>query len=174
MSKKRNCILTTRDFDLLQHLLEQHEEQDGAMMRLLRQKLAAARVVASEDLPEDIATLNSRISFQVGCGLPETRILSRDRMAGAVGILLPVTTMRGLALLGLREGEAVLLPRSAVLVEILRLTAIHYQPERAERMRRAEPTRPRLRILEGRRNAGSVSPDAVRWPLDEDSGPLAT
>ena len=174
MKNSPSCTLTDKDHEILQRMLEYHGGQDEAMTRLLRRKLARARVVARDEVPEDVVTLNSRISFRVGNGPTETRILCLDRTSGPVGYVLPITTLRGLALLGLAEGRTAIVSRSPSLVEIIRLTAVHYQPEKAERMSLIEAARPRFRVLEGGRQAGPVPITAFRHENDgEDPGPSA-
>lgn len=170
MWKRPGCTLTIKDFDTLQRMLEEHQDQNEAMTLLLRDKLEAAHVVTSEEVPEHTVTLNSRITFQVGNGLPETRILSRDRMSGPVGYLLPITTMRGLALLGLAEGHTAAVSRSPSLIEILQVTAVRYQPERAEKMRKAEIARPALCVLPGGKSPDPAVASGLQ-PREDDNDP---
>jgi regulator of nucleoside diphosphate kinase len=140
--KRPGYTFTTKDFDILRRMLEAYKDESDPMTWLLRHKLEAPHVVGHEDVPENIVTLNSRVSIQVGNSPPAMRILSRDLTCGPVGLLLPITTMRGLALIGLAEGQKAVISRSPFLAEIVRITSLHYQPERAERMRKAAETRP--------------------------------
>lgn len=171
MWKKPGCTLTTKDYEILQHMLDEYYDQLEAMTWLLRQKLKTARVVRREDMPDNVVTLNSRISFRVGNGVPETRIISRDRSAGPVGYFLPITTMRGLSLLGLSEGQAAVVSRSPSVAEILQVTAVHYQPERAEKLRNVEAIRPVFRLIEGGRQGGPAL--AGTHTDGDDPGPSA-
>jgi regulator of nucleoside diphosphate kinase len=172
--KRPGYTFTTKDFDVLQRLLEAHKDESEPMTWLLRHKLEAPHVVGRENLPENIVTLNSRVSVQIGNGPPEMRILSRDLTSGPVGLLLPVTTLRGLALIGLAEGQTAVISRSPLLAEIVRVTALHYQPERAERMRKAAEARPMLRVLEGGKAAGrALSAGSRRHANGDEPGPSA-
>lgn len=172
MWTSKGCILTTKDFTILEVLQERGTGLSEPLAALLRHKLDCATVVFRADVPANVATLNSRIRYRAGAGEPETRIIAHDEIAGIAGLTLPLTTLRGLALLGLAEGESIVLPRDGgsapqriVLEEVL------YQPE-AERHRSAQPARPRppLRLVH---DAGplpvSVHPDGG----DDDPGPSA-
>lgn len=175
MWKRPGCTLTKEDFDILRRMLEEHQDHDEAMTSLLRQKLETAQVVCKADMPDNVVTIDSRISFRLGNGMPETRIISRDRSGGSVSYFLPITTMRGLALLGLAEGQTAAISRNSSLVEILQVTAIHYQPERTERLREAEEAiHPGLRHAETSREADHVvGRGRVSFPEGDDPGPSA-
>lgn len=173
MWTRKGCILTTRDFAILEILHEQRTELDQSLAALLRHKLASAAVVFHDDVPPDAATLNSRVRYRVGGNAPATRIITHDATQAMVGLALPLTTLRGLALLGLREGEAIILPqRGAGLAERITLEAVLYQPERAgrsaaERVR----MRPALRLVH---DADAIPPPLPRERGGgEDPGPSA-
>ncbi|WP_011581537.1 GreA/GreB family elongation factor [Chelativorans oligotrophicus] len=172
---KRGCTLTTRDFETLQQMFEEHRDRNEAMTMLLRHKLETARVTRPEVTPDDVVTLNSRISFRVGNGMPETRIICRDRSRGPLGYFLPITTIRGLALLGLTEGQMTPVSRGRSLVEILQVTAIHYQPERAARIRDLDAAKgSRFRVSEGGNQAETgLHQKSLKRPDGDDPGPNA-
>lgn len=133
MSKPR-CQLTTKDFSILQELLEKDTRHDDAFLRLLRQKLSSATVVFQEDIDPQVATINSRVEFTVD-GVADRRTL----VYGGVNVFsertLPVTTLRGLALLGLPSGESVTVERSDGREEFIRLDWVSSQPEAVIRKR---------------------------------------
>lgn len=150
------CILTTRDRSILNLMLQRAGGRDPALAALLRRKLETAEVVSPDAIPADVATLDSRVAFSVDGGKIETRILSDDRSASAVGLFLPVTRPRGLALLGLAEGESLRLADREGREARIRLEKVCYQPEAARRRKEEdmeEPSsagaRPVLRLIDG-------------------------
>ncbi|MER2535977.1 MAG: nucleoside-diphosphate kinase [Rhizobiaceae bacterium] len=150
------CILTTKDFTILEVMLDRSSDPAEAMTLLLRRKLDAATVVFREDVPPQVATLSSRVSFAVDGGEADSRILSHDRMTSPVGLYLPITTLRGLALLGLAEGQAIRVANRDGVAERIRLDQVLYQPESARRAQEAvelratpQARRTMLRVIPG-------------------------
>lgn len=148
------CILTAKDFTILEVMLERRLGRDDPMTPLLRHKLDGARVVLHDDVPPTVATLSSRVVFSVDGREPDTRVLAHDRVEGPVGLLLPITTARGLALLGLGEGQFCDIPGHDGHGERVHLEQVLYQPETARRIRAAEARlaaartgRPALRLV---------------------------
>jgi regulator of nucleoside diphosphate kinase len=148
------CLLTTKDFTLLEAMIDDPLVRDSLLHELLGRKMAAATVVFREDLPEDAASLNSRVTFSID-GRRDTRILTTGRMTTPVGMLLPVDTLRGLALLGLREGQKIVIENADGFQEQVLLETVNYQPERATRgsdgfqVRMRLAGKPTLRLLKG-------------------------
>lgn len=178
---RHNCILTTKDFTILEIMLDRLSEGEEHMRRLLREKLGSAIVMFREDVPADVATLGSRLRFRVDDGDAETRVLSHAPMGSPVGMFLPITAPRGLALLGLREKQRFLLERAAAGEEELVLEKVLYQPEaeRAEREASARATTPEAR-RQGLRLVGEgrppIAPAAIRVLTvgqGDDPGPSA-
>lgn len=129
------CMLTTKDFTILEVMLDRCPDKGGPMGALLRRKLEAATVVFRDDVPAAVATLSSRVTYRCDRRQPDSRILSHDRMSSP-GLFLPITSPIGLALLGLVEGQELRIdtadgPRSVLLETVL------YQPEAARRERDA-------------------------------------
>lgn len=133
------CMLTTKDFTILEVMRERCLGRDDPLAPLLDRKLECATVVFSDDIPENVATLNSRVTFRAGGNDPDTRILSHDQMQHApVGMYLPINSLRGLALLGLGEGQEIVLPGNHGVQERIALQKVRYQPEAAKRERTSE------------------------------------
>ena len=150
------CILTTKDFTILEVMRDRCLGRDDPLTPILRRKLEAATVTFREDVPANVATLSSRVTFSVNGRDPDTRVLSHDRMTSPVGMFLPVTTLRGLALLGLTEGQEFVFTDGDGDVVRVRLETVHYQPEAARREREAlsgnsvpTPSKPALRLVRG-------------------------
>ena len=153
------CILTTKDFTILEVMLDRSPDPAGAMTALLRRKLDTARVAFRDDVTSDVATLSSRISFSVD-GDADSRVLSHDRMSGPTGLFVPITTLRGLALLGLAEEETICIADDESAETCIRLERVLYQPEAARREKAAI--------------AQAATPEMRRSSLRVISGPLAT
>lgn len=101
------CQLTVRDFQICQTLLDTLAGPDSPSARLLRSKLDTATIVSDGDVDPLVVTLNSRVEFQVDDEAPQMRILVKCEFRnGLVGMTHPISTPRGIALLGLREGQA--------------------------------------------------------------------
>lgn len=126
------CHLTAKDFNYLQSLLAGPDHGDG-FVQLLRRKLGGATLLLDHTIDRRIATIDSRVRFTVGGGYEEERILARDEKGTNVALVLPVTTLRGLALLGLKENDVFPLRRPDGIIEPIRLVKVVYQPEAASR-----------------------------------------
>ncbi|WP_048648409.1 nucleoside-diphosphate kinase [Nitratireductor soli] len=172
MWTNQGCILTTKDFTILEILQERRTGLSEPLTALLRHKLDSATVVFRDDVPPHVATLNSRVRFRIGGAMPETRIISHDQMQGMVGLTLPLTTLRGLALLGLSDGESLALPRDgADAPHRVLLEAVLYQPEAARQKAGARTrARPPLRLVH---DAGALALSMPHDAGDDDPGPSA-
>ena len=157
---QETCILTTKDFTILEVMRDRCLGRDDPLAPLIKRKIDSAVVMFRDDIPENVATLSSRVSFRVDGRDSDTRVLSHDRMRAPVGLFLPITTPRGLALLGLAEGQEFRLVNYEGVEERIVLEKIHYQPEAARRekeaMGRASPTARRGPVL---RLVHSAAPD---------------
>jgi regulator of nucleoside diphosphate kinase len=131
------CILTAKDFTILERLRDRCLGRDDPLAPLLTEKIESALVVIGDHVPANVATLGSRVMFSINGRDPDTRVLSTDRATAPVGFSLSVTTPRGLALLGLSEGNAFCLPGREGGGERVVLEKVQYQPEAAERDRQA-------------------------------------
>ena len=176
---KETCILTTKDFTIIEVMRDRCLGQDDPLAPILKRKIESAIVMFRDDVPDDVATMSSRVTFSLNGRDPDTRIISHDRMTSVVGMFLPVTTLRGLALLGLAEGEQFVFTNSDGVEERILLEKVQYQPEAARREKEAlerlavpSPGRPSLRLVRGafhdRAPLVAVSPDGF-----DDPGPSA-
>ncbi len=122
-------ILSSRDFMLLETLVSLQLPAEDAIAQRLREKLARSRVVAPTSLPSGVATLGSRVVFSVEGAPVESRVLVLPDGPSLYGWSLPVTTPRGLALLGARAGTTVLADRRAGGIERIVIHTVAYQPQ---------------------------------------------
>ena len=126
--------MTAADFRACRELLDA-SAPGTAFATLLRRKLREAAPVRDEDIDPLVVTINSRIEYRIDDEPPQKRVLVRcDFRNGLVGLTLPVTTLPGLALLGLREGQSFAFEEDGRdrMISVLR---VHYQPQAARRGR---------------------------------------
>lgn len=111
---QREIFITRLDRDRLLELIKvagdfsPQGKQDLQGLRDLRGELERARVVAPEEVPRDVVTMNSRVALrEVGSDKEITCTLvfpsDADMGKGAVSVLAPV----GTAILGYREGDTI-------------------------------------------------------------------
>lgn len=130
--------------------------RDDPLAPILKRKLESATVMFREDVHADVATLSSRLTYSVDGRDPDTRVLSHERMTTPVGMFLPITNLRGLALLGLAEGEEFVMKDDEGREVRVLLETVHYQPEAAKREKEAlarvtvpSQRKPSLRLIRG-------------------------
>ena len=133
MRDQASIQLTLGNRAVLETLLGRCLGRNDPMAALLRRKLENATVVSHDDLHPRVVTLNSRVTYRIGERPSDTRILVSGEMRHMVGMTLPVTTRRGLAMLGLRQGDSVMIELGDGTAEILHVEAVVYQPEAASR-----------------------------------------
>ncbi|PDT81505.1 nucleoside-diphosphate kinase [Sinorhizobium sp. BJ1] len=125
------CRLTIRDFTLLKILQDRWPSNDDLVRAILQHKLTKAIVMFRKDIPSTIVTLNSHVSHRIEGGAAEIH----DAMRGRVGLTLSIANPRRLAMLGLAEGQSVILRRPGEAAERITVEKIVYQPEAAEKVR---------------------------------------
>lgn len=134
-----NLQLTAKDHIFLEYLLHA-AKHDPIFQQLLRRKLETANVVLPEMLDPCTATIGSHVTFSIGGGCSEQRVLTRHESMPAQGVPLPVTTLRGLALLGLRAGDIFALRTHSGVIETLRLESVSHPEARHARRQFREGT----------------------------------
>jgi regulator of nucleoside diphosphate kinase len=121
--------LTTKDYTILEIMLDRCLGRDDPLVPILKRKLSAAVVTFREDIPANVVTLSSRVTYRVNDAPAETRIVTHDVMRGLVGSVLSITNPRGLALLGVAEGERMTFVRADGSEETVSVENVVYQPE---------------------------------------------
>ncbi|MBN8944855.1 MAG: nucleoside-diphosphate kinase [Rhizobiales bacterium] len=171
MSATRTCQLTTKDLAILEVMLERHGHDD-AFECLLRRKIRGAWVVFRDDIAPGVVTLNSRIAYRIDDGPVTPGLIVQAEGENFPGSALSLRTLRGLALLGLAEGESIEIARPAGGQERLSVTEVIFQPEAASRAsaRRSIASRPSVLPFRAR----AAPSEAVHGPSDDDEpGPAA-
>tara|TARA_Y100000815_G_scaffold241419_1_gene237656 strand:- start:1081 stop:1617 length:537 start_codon:yes stop_codon:yes gene_type:complete len=153
---KETCFLTTKDFTILEVMRDRCLGPDDPVAPILKRKIESATVMFWDDIPVNVATLNSRVTFSVDGREPDRRTISHDRMTSPIGMFLPITTARGLALLGLSEGQEFTVENADGKEERVLLHQVLYQPEAARREKEAleqaghsTAAKPTLRLIRG-------------------------
>jgi regulator of nucleoside diphosphate kinase len=184
MSRSERCIFTTKDFSIIESMKQRCLGQSDPLAEIIRRKLSCAVVMFLDDIPTNVVTLNSRVTYSVDGGSPDTRIVALGEMRGSVGTLLPITNPRGLALLGLAEGESFTFCGSTGSAQTVTVEAVVYQPEAAKRnaplMAGGSPLDaggfPGLRLVHSADDISGTAPAATIWPRvpdNDDPGPTA-
>jgi regulator of nucleoside diphosphate kinase len=128
------------DFRTCEVLLKS-AEPGSQFERLLRRKIDGSRPVDDEQLDPLVVTTNSRVEFQIDDESPQTRILVGSQFHnGLVGLTLPITVVRGLVLLGLRQGQMALFEERGR-VRTAKVRRVAFQPQAARFGRRPEESR---------------------------------
>lgn len=172
MERDPPCQLTALDMSVLEGMMDRLVSQaraDSAFSRLLRRKLAAARVRFHDDIDPHIATINSRIEYRVDSGDVETGVLTHGGENALAGSALPVSSFHGLALLGLAEGDEITIELADGRTEVLGVVRVAHQPE-AARLKR-KPVR--FGVISGARERHRRADDVPKKPDDDDPGPRA-
>ena len=132
MSDDRTIYVTTADMARLQALLAR-QKNAGEALEKLAAELDRARVVAPEDIPQDIITMNSTAQLRelLTDDVMTYTLVFPDRAdyeAGRISVLAPI----GTAMHGQREGDEFEWEVPAGPVR-LRVEKVIYQPEAAGR-----------------------------------------
>lgn len=179
MNRHARCRLTFRDWAILRAMLDRRAADDPLAV-LLRRKLSACDIVSGEDLAPEMVTLDSRIVFSVDGGPAHTRVVVRAEAAGSVGLNIPVTAPRGLALLGMSRGETRMVEREDGSAETVRVEDVLFQPDAAKwsARRRSPDSRHRRPVLTLVHSAERALPSsaALQYPRgggNDDPGPSA-
>lgn len=132
MNKRPNITLSSLDAERLEQLLDRLPREGVAVRDDLEEELARANVVAPQDVPPDVVTMNSTVRFRVdpsGKTFCLTLVYPKDADGSGerISILAPV----GSALLGLAQGDEIEWPKPGGEMMRVRLDEVTYQPERA-------------------------------------------
>lgn len=129
MSSKPPIVISSLDMERIEALLERMPPVQAAQYEALRGELDRADVVQPSDMPADIVTMNSVVTFKDDDSSDELTISlvypSGAGVPGTVSVLAPV----GSALLGLRVGQHIEWPTPDGRRRHLRVLEIEYQPE---------------------------------------------
>lgn len=131
MQTQPAIIITRRDAERIESLLERAAAQASPGVERLQDELLRAQVVAPDEVPGDVVTMNSTVRFRIEGTSKEFSLKlvyphDADGTAEKVSILAPI----GSALLGLREGQAIDWPMPGGTTAKVRILEVVDQPER--------------------------------------------
>ena len=132
MEQKPPITISTLDAVRLEKMLDSLGSRPMPNRDELQFELDRAQIVAPEEMPHDVVTMNSTVTFRVESSDTEyalTLVYPGDigDGNGKISVLAPV----GGALLGLREGDAISWPKPGGGLLQVRILKVTYQPERA-------------------------------------------
>lgn len=150
------CFLSNKDFTILKTMRARCLGRDDPLAPILKRKIESALVMFWDSIPENVATLRSRVTFNVDGRAPDTRVIWHDPMTSITGLGLPLSRPIGLALLGLTEGQEFRLTNPGGIEQRIALEKVHYQPEAARRemiarnqLTAVEQLKPALKLIRG-------------------------
>jgi regulator of nucleoside diphosphate kinase len=123
-------MLTARDRYVLERLGDTGPHATKEWLDLLRRKLSGGSLPAGAPVPGDLATVDARVAFRCESGLRDVRTLCLPGLYVPGAAFLPVTTLYGLALLGLREGQSVEMMRPGGRPDRILLEKVLFMPAR--------------------------------------------
>jgi len=131
MNNRPGIVMSSRDMDRLEALLDSLPDQSIPGVNALRDELDRADVVEPADVPPTVVTMNSTVRFRMASSEKDfslTLVYPKDvdGSAGKLSILAPV----GSALLGLSVGDEIEWPRPGGGTMQLTIAEVLYQPER--------------------------------------------
>lgn len=137
MNSKPGIVVSSRDMDRLEALLDSLPDQSLPGVAALRDELDRADVVEPADMPPTVVTMNSTVRFHMETSEKDfslTLVYPRDvdGTAGKLSILAPV----GSALLGLSVGDEIEWPRPNSGSIKVTIAEVLSQPEREGKLHR--------------------------------------
>ena len=164
------CHLTTGDHLVLEAIVERFNHQDTFFAQMLRRKTRDSRLYLREDVPADVAILESWVVYVVDgveMGPHQLVDISPENVAGDQ---LSIYTPRGLALLGLVKGASAELETDEGQPETIRLVKVTQPLANGASTIPAQP-QPAGEVIafRARKAAMTSSP----WTPGDDPGPTA-
>lgn len=126
MSNRLQGYLTPNDHAVLREILDQ-TKSENAYRRLLRRKLVQAEICSPRSVPDEVVTINSRVTFCVDAGVPRTANLVRNESQDFPNYTVSVGSLLGLGLLGLRAGRSITVETETGCLKKINLIRIDFQ-----------------------------------------------
>lgn len=132
MKQRPPITISSLDAVRLERMLDSLDSNQFPDRDDLQAELDRANIVAPQEIPPDVVTMNSTVTFRVESSDKEfslTLVYPNDtgNSTEKISILAPV----GGALLGLREGDEMSWPKPGGGLLMVRILKVTYQPERA-------------------------------------------
>ncbi len=162
-------MLTATDGLVLDRMLRDWPPLTEEWLALLKRKLTLDRLPEQASAPAGLATIGARVTFRCESGLTDSRTICMPLGHAPGSVFLPITTFYGLALLGLREGEALGFDRPEGRRDRVVLERVHGRPDAAGEPPVAWPS---FRLIAGGLADRDFSPANENGP-GPDPGPSA-
>lgn len=132
MEQRPPITISSLDVARLERMLDSLGSNQFPNRDDLQAELDRANIVEPQEIPPDVVTMNSTVTFRVESSDSEfslTLVYPNDTGdgTGKISILAPV----GSALLGLREGDEISWPKPGGGLLLVRILKVTYQPERS-------------------------------------------
>jgi regulator of nucleoside diphosphate kinase len=164
------CHLTTGDHLVLEAIVDRFNHQDTFFAQMLRRKTRDSRLYLREDIPADVAILESSVVYAVDgreAGPHQLVDLSQEDVSGDQ---LSIYTPRGLALLGLREGASAELETDDGHLETIKLVKVTQPLANGASAAQAQ-MQPAGEVIAFRAKKAPVT--GSPWTPSDDPGPTA-
>ena len=127
---KPTIIISQQDLQRLETMLD-HQSKLSPTMQHLEDELARADVVAPQDVPANVVTMNARVLIVIAPAVEAmeiTLVYPHDFRGdkGQVNVIAPI----GAAILGLAEGQEIEWPQPDGHLMKVKIEKVLYQPER--------------------------------------------
>lgn len=137
MNTRPEITISSLDADRLYKLIESLPKSSFVGKAELESELARANLVAPEEIPPTIVTMNSTVKFVIESTRDEFELTlvypkDIDTSGKKISILAPV----GSALLGLSQGDEIEWPKPGGGFFKVKISEVIYQPERAGELHR--------------------------------------
>lgn len=137
MKQRPPITISTLDAVRLERMLDSLTSNQFPDKDNLQAELDRATVVEPQEIPPDVVTMNSTVTFRVESSDTEfslTLVYPNDPgdSTGKISVLAPV----GSALLGLRESDEISWPKPGGGLLLVRILKVTYQPERSGHFQR--------------------------------------
>ncbi|MCR5857587.1 hypothetical protein [Mesorhizobium sp. J428] len=162
--------ITTKDIAILETMLARYKGACPHFAALLRRKVDSSAIYLRDDIPPDTVTLNSSVAYSVDDTAAGPHLVVQSEIEDLPAFAVSIHSLRGLALLGMSEGEIVDVPTSDTERERLYVDTVLSQPEAEANLALRRPAgllRPSNVVPLRMRSAGSDAPDS------DDPGPKA-
>ena len=163
-------LLTARDGYVLDKMFADWPPLTEEWLALLTRKRMLARMPADAPAPASLAAIDTRVAFRCASGLTDAHTLCLPGTYVPGSAFLPITTIYGLALLGLREGEAIGFDRPEGRRDWIVLEKVLFRP--AAGKVGEDPVRPSFRLIAGGLEERAFAPANENGP-GQGPGPSA-
>lgn len=162
--------ITTKDIAILETMLARYKGPCPHFAALLRRKVDSSAIYLRDDIPPETVTLNSSVAYSVDDAAAGPHLVVQSEIEDLPAFAVSIHSLRGLALLGMSEGEIVDVPVSDTERERLYVDTVLSQPEAEANLALRRPA--------GQLHASNVVPLRMRSagrdaPDGDDPGPQA-